>query len=138
MRVTADTNLILSAALWGGNPRRLLDASRDGIFDICTSPALLYELENVLRREKFEARLSAIGSSADDFVEEYKAFAILIDTKPIEPVIIRDPDDDNVIACAVFSGSDIIASGDKDLLELKEYNGIRILTATDILTELKL
>jgi predicted nucleic acid-binding protein len=43
--------------------------------------------------------------------------------------VCRDPDDDKFLACAVDSGSDCIISGDKDLLDLQNYQGISIVTA---------
>jgi len=48
MRVVADTNIVVSGLLWKGNPRRLLDAARDGTIDLFTSAVLLTELEDVL------------------------------------------------------------------------------------------
>ena len=50
MRVTADTNIVISALLWKGNPRKILDAARDGIIDLQTTTDLLLELEGVLSR----------------------------------------------------------------------------------------
>ena len=138
MRVTADTNLIVSAALWGGNPRRLLDAARDDVFDLYTSTDLLSELRGVLVREKFAKRLIAVGSTAEAVFDEISALAIKITPESIDPVIVRDPDDDMVSACAVAPRSDIIVSGDNDLLDLKQYKNIRILTATELLSELNL
>ena len=44
-----------------------------------------------------------------------------------------DPDDDRILECAVTAGSDYILSYDKDLLRLKEYAGIKIVTASDFL-----
>jgi predicted nucleic acid-binding protein len=44
-----------------------------------------------------------------------------------------DPDDDRVLECAVTTGSDYIITNDKDLLRLKEYAGIRIVTPVQFL-----
>lgn len=138
MRAVPDTNIVVSGLLWRGNPRRVLDAARDGIIELYTSSALLEELEDVLSREKFAKRLEAADVTVQELVEGYSALATVIDAEPIEPVIIRDPDDDAVIACAFSAEAEIIVSGDDDLLELKEYQGIRILTATKLLAELSL
>lgn len=138
MRTVPDTNIIVSGLLWRGNPRRILDAARDGIIELFTSPALLEELEDVLNRAKFAKRLETAGVSVRELIEGYSTLATVIDAEPIEPVIIRDPDDDAVIACALSAEAEIIVSGDDDLLDLKEYQGIRILTATELLTELSL
>jgi putative PIN family toxin of toxin-antitoxin system len=59
MRVVSDTNIVVSGFLWRGLPRRILDAARDGIIELYTSPVLLEGLEDVLSREKFASRLAA-------------------------------------------------------------------------------
>jgi putative PIN family toxin of toxin-antitoxin system len=138
MRAVPDTNIVISGLFWRGNPRRVLDAARDGIIELFTSPVLLEELEDVLSREKFAARLEAAGVTVQEIVEGYSALTTIIDAQSIEPVIIRDPDDDAVLACALTAEAEIIVSGDNDLLDLQEHQGIRILTATEFLAELSL
>ena len=137
-RIVPDTNIVISGLLWRGNPRRVLDAARDGIIELYTSPALLEELEDVLSREKFAARLAAANVTVQDLISGFSALATVIDSDPIEPVILRDPDDDAVLACALSADAEVIVSGDDDLLHLKEHKGIRIVTATEFLAELAL
>jgi uncharacterized protein len=49
----------------------------------------------------------------------------------IEPVIPSDPADDHVLACAKTANLEIIVSGDAHLLDLKEYEGIKIMTVNE-------
>jgi putative PIN family toxin of toxin-antitoxin system len=137
-RTVPDTNIIISGLLWRGNPRRILDAARDGIIELFTSPVLLEELEDVLSREKFVARLAAANVTVQDLVSGYSALATVIEAEAIEPVILVDPDDDAVLACALAADAEVIVSGDGDLLGLKKHKDIRILTATELLVELAL
>lgn len=109
-----------------------------GVVDLFTSHDLLSELGEVLSRDKFRQRLEAVNSSVAEILDGYKALAELIEVDEIEPVVIRDPDDDAVIACAVSVECELIVSGDKDLLDLKEYRSIRIVTATEFIEELEL
>ena len=138
MRIVADTNIVISGLLWHGNPRRILDAARDGIIELYTSPALLDELAEVLGRDKFAPRLEAADASVQQLTEDYAALATVIDPIAIEPMIIRDPDDDAVLACAISAECEYIVSGDDDLLNLKRHGGINILTVIDFLSELHL
>jgi len=115
-----------------------LDSARDGIIELFTSSGLLEELEDVLSRDTFAARLKTASVSAHHLVLGYGALASVIEAKAIEPVVIADPDDDAVLACAVAAQCEIITSGDSHLLLLKTYQGIRILTATELLAELSL
>ena len=138
MRVVADTNTVISGILWQGNPRRVLDAARDALIELYTSRVLLEELEDALSREKFASRLSLANLTAKYVVRNFSSVAVVIEPAPIKAVILRDPDDDAVLACALSASCDVIVSGDNDLLDLKEHLGIRILTATQILAELML
>jgi uncharacterized protein len=135
MRVVADTNIVVSGLMWRGNPRRMLDAARAGDIELFTTAVLLAELEDVLSREKFAGRLASAGVAPRELVLGYAALASVIEPAEIGPVILTDPDDDAVLACAVAADSEVIVSGDSDLLDLKQYRGIRIVTAAEICAE---
>ena len=136
MRAVADTNTLVSGLLWHGNPRRVLDAARAGTLQMYTTAALLAELEEVLQRPKFAQRLSLAGVTSHTLVLGYAALARLVEPAEIAPAIIADPDDDAVLACAVAARAEIIVSGDSHLLDLKEYEGISIVTAAQLLTRI--
>lgn len=138
MRVTADTNVVVSGLFWRGNPRRVLDAARDGIIELYTTATLLKELEDVLKREKFEKRLSAATVTIRELVDGYASLTTVVDVLSVPTVVLRDPDDDEVIACAVAAECELIVSGDDDLLSLKQHKEIRILTSAELLIELQL
>ena len=135
MKLVLDTNTVISGLLWHGAPRQVLDLARSGSIALFTSPELLAELEDVLGRKKFAARLRMAQVTVDELVYGYAALATTIRAAKIEPVIKADPDDDIVLACAVAAKAEIIASGDSHLLDLKEYEGIRILTVNQVLEE---
>lgn len=137
MRVVADTNTLVSGLLWQGNPRRVLDAARAGALQMYTTAALLAELEEVLQRPKFAQRLSLAGVTSHTLVLGYAALAQLVEPAAITPVILADPDDDAVLACAVAVRAEIVVSGDSHLLDLKEYEGIPIVTAAQLLTRIR-
>lgn len=132
MRVVADTNTVLSAFLWGGLPKAVLDAAREGRIRLHTSPALLAELEDVLSRDKFAARIRQAGDSAADMLTAYRAL-VTVELPTSIPPTARDPDDDAVLACALTANARLIVSRDRDLLDLKTFRGIPILAARDAL-----
>lgn len=136
MRVVADTNIVVSALFWRGKPRQILDAARDEIIELFTSAMLLEELEDVLTREKFVALLDGAQVTAHELVLGYASLARMIEVEEIEPVILADPDDDDVLACAVSAQAGVIVSGDGHLLALKQYHEIRVLTAAEFLAEI--
>ena len=138
MRVVADINVIVSGLLWNGNERRLLEAARDGIVELYTSPRLLEEFEDVMSRPKFASRLAAKNVSARYLVEAYSALATVVETKQLDAPTSRDVNDDEVLACAVAGDCEIVVTGDDDLLVLSAYRGIRILRTVGLLAELNL
>jgi uncharacterized protein len=77
-RAVVDTNIVVSAFVWGGNPRAILDAARQGTLTLFTSAALIAELEDVLARAKFAKRIADAGSSVDELLGDYLALAQLI------------------------------------------------------------
>ncbi len=136
MRVVADTNTVISGLLWEGSPRRVLDSARAEQIALFTSPVLIVELDDVLKRDKFARRLQRAGVTSRDLVLGYAALATLVSPVVIEPVILADADDDAVLACALAAQAEAVVSGDRHLLSLRKYEGINILTATELLKEL--
>jgi putative PIN family toxin of toxin-antitoxin system len=128
VRVVADTNTVLSAFLWGGTPRAILDAAREERISLHTSPALLAELEDVLSRAKFAARIGQVGSTVANVLAEYRSLVVIELPMPIEPTA-RDPDDDAVLACALAADAKLIVTRDQDLLTLTTFRSIAILPA---------
>jgi putative PIN family toxin of toxin-antitoxin system len=132
MRVVADTNIVVSAFLWGGIPREILNAAHRQAITLYTSAALIAELEDALAREKFAKRVMQVGSSVTEMVGDYLALAHMV--LPTEhPRVVRDPDDDHVIACALAAQAQIIVSRDADLLSLTRYQDIIMLSAAETL-----
>lgn len=126
MRVVADTNTVVSGLLWHGPPRQLLEAARAGTITLVTSAALLDELERVLARPKFSARIERAGLTVAELLAAYRDIAEQATPADIPPTIVADPDDDAVLAAAVGGSADLIVSGDADLLGLGSFREIRI------------
>lgn len=131
MRVILDTNVVASGFLWGGVPRQLLQAAREKKLHIYTSTTLLLELTDILGRAKFAHKLAAAQLSVDQLVERYALLTTVVHPTVIPPTILDDPDDDQVLACAFAAKADLIVSGDRHLLDLKEHQGIRIVTVVE-------
>jgi uncharacterized protein len=132
VRVVADTNTVVSAFLWGGAPADILTAAREQRLTLFTSAALIAELEDVLAREKFAERIAQIGSTVAEMIAGYRALAQLVRTTAMAPVS-RDPDDDQVLACALAADAGLIVTRDQDLRTLDPFRTIRILPAREAL-----
>lgn len=136
MRVVLDTNIVVSGLLWHGSPRRVLDVAGTGDVTAFVTAELLAELQDVLSRPKFAGRLAQAGVTVTELLVGYAALAVVVAPAAIEPVVVDDPDDDAVLACAIASNAEAIVSGDPHLLALGQYAGIQIWTAAQLLEEL--
>lgn len=132
MRLVLDTNVVASAVLWGGVPRMLLQAGRENRVELFTSAALLAELTDILGRRKFDKKIAASTLTVDQLVDRYAALAALVRPTPT-PRIAPDPDDDMVIGAALAAKADWVVTGDKPLLSVAQYQGVRIVSVSKAL-----
>ena len=98
-----------------------------------TSRALLDELSEVLHRKKLAKQVAATQLTAAQMIGNYRRLATLVTAHKLARQVSRDVDDDAVLACALAAHADLIVSGDADLLVLKHYHGMPIVTAAQAL-----
>lgn len=132
MRLVLDTNVVASAMLWGGNPKRLLQARREKRVELFTSVAMLAELTDILGRRKFEKKIAASLLTIDQLVDGYAELAQVMRPTPT-PRIVSDPDDDVVIGTALAARADLLVTGDRGLLDVGAYQGVRIVSVAEAL-----
>jgi putative PIN family toxin of toxin-antitoxin system len=135
MRVTLDSNVWISALLFGGLPRQILHLANNGKIQICSSKILLEELEEVLNYPKLQKRITRLGTTANELLTIIQQLIQICPVAEIEPVPeLRDQDDLIVLATAVAAQAVVIVSGDNDLLVLGDYAGIQIMSVADFLS----
>ena len=133
MRLVLDTNVVASAMLWGGNPKLLLQARREKRVELFTSVAMLAELTDILARPKFERKIAASMLTVDQLVDGYAEHAQLVRPTPT-PRIVADPDDDVVIGTALAARADLLVTGDRALLDVGTYQGVRIVGVAEAIS----
>jgi putative PIN family toxin of toxin-antitoxin system len=124
MRVVIDTNVFVSGIFWKGPPFTILDAWRDGRFEIVLSPAILMEYQRVteeLQRSRPPIDLRGIIRLAAT------SSHMVADVQLPEPVC-SDPADDKFLAAAVAGKARVVISGDKALLAVKRYGNVQVTT----------
>ncbi len=87
----------------------------------------------MIARERFSRRLRTAGVSAIELVADFTQLAKLVIPAEIGPTAIGDPDDDQVLACALAAEAQVIVSGDKRLRNLKIHQRIPIVGAAEVL-----
>lgn len=128
LTVTADTNIYVSALHFGGKPRHLLEAARAGLFDLAVSEPILAEVERVLRT-KFAWDAEHVAAAR----RVLGGFTRLVVPDRGIAAVPDDPDDDRILECAVAAGAQVLVSGDKHLLRLGAFEGIRIVPVAEFL-----
>ncbi|NET27959.1 putative toxin-antitoxin system toxin component, PIN family [Okeania sp. SIO1I7] len=133
MRIILDTNTVISGLFWRGKPFEVLELVRSGKVEVYTSEAMLEELLDVLQRPKFSGRLALLESSPQEVVNSWISWVEVVEVAEVEKVVISDPDDDQIIACAKLANADFIISGDTDLLNIKAEVIIPIVSADEFI-----
>jgi len=127
VKVTLDTNIIISGLGFGGKPREILHLILDDKIKAVTSPILLVELEDVITK-KFQKLTYSIELVNKQIKRKFKI------VKPkITLFVVKDEPDNRVLEAAIEGDCKYIVTGDKELLRLKSYQDVRIVTADQFL-----
>ena len=127
MKVVIDTNVLISGLFWKGNPRKVIDLAISQQIQSVTCLEILQELQIVLTED-----FHIPPTKLKDIVKDVLGYSQIVKIQSFD-LKIRDLDDVKIIACAVSSGSDYIVTGDKDLLVLDQYHGIKIVTPSEFI-----
>ena len=129
LRITADTNVIVSALNFPGNPLRILDLAEAGEIHLAVSDDILNEVNRVLLRPKFGWSQDRVDAA----IRQIAGFAEHVEPKQRLDMIVDDPTDNRILECAATSGSDYLVSGDNHLLKVGQYQGCKIVTPAEFL-----
>lgn len=128
-KVVLDTNTLISAIVFGGKPREVLEAAIKGHIQLVLTEKIIEEMREVLEGKKFQYPKEI----TDLIIHELEALVEIVKPKHKITVIDKDPEDNRVLECAQESQADYIVSGDEHLLELENFEGSKIVTAEEIL-----
>ena len=124
MRVILDTTVLISGIFFSGPPARILRAWREGKVQLVVSTEILKEYDEVGKR--LSRRYP--GIDIDPLLMRLARNAELVEAATLPVSVSNDPDDDKFLACALASRTQVIISGDNDLLDVSGYRNLRILT----------
>ncbi|MCX6566881.1 MAG: putative toxin-antitoxin system toxin component, PIN family [Candidatus Aminicenantes bacterium] len=132
LRLVLDTNVFVSAVLFGGKPGRILFGAREGNFRLLLSAPVLKEYVTVLAYPKFDL---AAGDIRRLVREDLIPWSEPVQVATKVRFIPEDPSDDKFLALAVDGKADMVISGDRHLLGAKMFRDIPILSVDEFLTE---
>ena len=125
MRVIFDTNVLVAAVAADGLCAKLLRRANKHEFVLLVCPVILEEFQDALKK-KLDATEEEVGKA----LALLREVSVMTGESPptVKPVrIVRDPDDDLILFCAVAAEADLLVTGDKDLLEIGEHGKMKII-----------
>lgn len=133
IRAVLDTNVFVSVFLLPGRLNRLVGLILGKRFIWLISGEILEEYASVACRPLYrmsDDEMTALFYGVKEHAEWVRVRSSL-------SVIKQDPADDRFLACALDGRADWIVTGDRHLLALKEFNGIRIGPPSEFLKVLR-
>ncbi|MDR0822595.1 MAG: putative toxin-antitoxin system toxin component, PIN family [Endomicrobium sp.] len=131
MRVVFDTNIFISAFYFGGNPKIVLDMVTAGIDELFISKEITDEILSVMTRPKFNTDIKYVEyfiKSIEEISESVMTNGTIAGS--------RDSDDNKILECALFAKADYIITGDDDLLSLKSFKNVSIVSPNEYIEKI--
>lgn len=127
IRVVLDTNVVVSALLFGGPPGNLILQWKKGAIQPLISQPIIDEYLRVLAYPKFKLTEQELNFL---FYQEILPFfeTVVTSANPLPEIIKDDPSDDMFLHCAMAGRASIVVSGDRHLLKLNSYEQIKIMS----------
>jgi putative PIN family toxin of toxin-antitoxin system len=125
LKVVLDTNVLVSAVVYGGNPRKVLQAAISGAVDLSVSETIIKELQQVLQRPRFGLSVQFIQNT----IAELTSIAEWVVPTKHHQLVDEDPSDNFVLDCAVAAEADYLVTGDDHLIRLKACGSVRIVNS---------
>jgi hypothetical protein len=132
-RVVIDTNVVISAFLFGGEPGELIPLWKSGRINPLASKEIVDEYLRVLTYPKFRLAPEEINFI---LYQEILPHFEIVRAKPGRVIVRDDPSDDEFIRCAEAGKARIVISGDQHLIGLGSYGKVKIVTVAQFLEEL--
>ena len=133
IRIVADTNILVSATIAKGNQYELLKKAKLGSFRLVISPQIITELKGVISRPKF----GFSNEQVEDVLKQILSISEVVITTSKIDAVKNDPPDNRIIEAAIDGKASCIVSGDKDLLRLKKFKEIKIVTTRKFLEKFR-
>ena len=128
MKVVLDTNILVSAFLFGKRLEKIIKLIEQGEITPCFVMFTLQEFKTVLSYEKFRLVLISANKTAQEIVQDISNYSEVLDDPQDIPKIVKHLGDNYILAAAAAAKARYIITGDTELLELKTFENIPIIT----------
>jgi putative PIN family toxin of toxin-antitoxin system len=132
LKIVLDTNVWVSALIWGGKPATIIEAAEQRSINIFVSEPVIEEISQVLSYPKIE-KIYRPQLTRHHLMEQVLKNANFVEVTTNLNVIKEHPADDKIIECAASAKADYIVSGDKHLLNVGSYKKVQIISVNEFM-----
>ena len=133
MKVTVDTNTLISATFWHGDSEKIIIKAEDKKIELILSRDIINEYSDVLGYDEIKDKIKNKKLEMRYSVGKITSISKIVEPLEKLDVVKEDPDDNKVLECAKEGKVDYIITQDNHLLKLKSFEGIEILNPCEFL-----
>ena len=128
MKITLDTNVLISATFWHGDSDKIIEKVESKEIELVLSKEIIEEFAKVLKYKDIQEKIKNKNLEMKRTVEKIISISKIVEPLEKINIIKEDPDDNKILECAKSGKVDFIVSNDNHLLKLKEFENIKIIT----------
>ena len=136
MRITVDTNVLVSASFWYGDSNEIIDRVERKDIELILSREIIEEFARVLNYKELKEKIKNKNLEMKRTIEKLVSIATMVEPNEKISIIKYDPDDNKILECAKTGKVDFIVSKDHHLLKLKKFGEILIVTPQEFLNNI--
>lgn len=140
IRAVLDANVFVSALIRPEGPpgRICVELLEREAFALILSPAIVDEVRRTFDDPRVRRYVRLTSREIEAWLASVQSVAELVEGRRSVSVVASDPDDDKYFAAAVEGDADVVVSGDRHVLEVKQFERIRVLTPRAFLDKLRI
>ena len=129
MKITLDTNVLISATFWHGDSDKIIEKVESKEIELVLSKEIIEEFAKVLKYKDIQEKIKNKNLEMKRTVEKIISISKIVEPLEKLNIVNEDPDDNKILECAKSGEVDFIISNDNHLLKLKEFENIKIITS---------
>lgn len=133
MKITVDTNILVSASFWDGHSNEIINRIEKKNVDLVLSKEIIEEFAIVLSSKEIQGKIKNKNLEMKRTIGKIVSLSTIVESSEKVDIVQDDPDDNKILECAKAGKVDFIISSDNHLLKIKKFEGIPIITPQEFL-----
>ncbi|MCX6709009.1 MAG: putative toxin-antitoxin system toxin component, PIN family [Candidatus Woesearchaeota archaeon] len=133
MKITVDTNVLVSATFWNGDSNTVLEKVENKEIELVLSKEIIEEFARVLGYKEIQDKIRDKNLEMKRTIEKIISISTIVEPTEKLNIVEEDPEDNKILECAKAGNVDFIISGDNHLLKIKKLGLIKIVSPDEFL-----